>query len=413
MATLATQIKDTVPSHAELMQRAESLLPALRQRAAEAESLRRLPDATMRDLFDTGMLRILQPKRYGGYGMGWAAHADAARVLARACSSTAWIVSVVGAHAAIAGRLNQQCQDDIWGKSQDQLIATASARASGYMRKVPGGYRLSGHWRFASGVDHSEWTMVTAPVEEDGMIATEAHFFYRALMPTRDIEIVDTWHVAGMKGTGSKDVKAQDLFIPEHRVIPAAASFARNPPGAAVNSDSYLYEVPFIAYFGNSLLGPILGAAEGAYADYCEATRVRTSALFGNSVAEQTPVQIRLAESAAEIKAARLIYEDANAFLHQIGLKKQELTPAHKLEAERDRAYMARLCVSAVTRLVRQMGAIGLSDTNPVQRHYRDVTAMATQIAVNWDRGMMPFGRAALGLPTETAYENKKVPAPK
>ena len=404
------ELKTKVPTHAELMQRAESLLPSLRERAKKTEELRRLPDETMRDLFDTGLLRILQPKRYGGYGMGWAAHADAARVLARACSSTAWIVSVVGAHAAIAGRLNKQCQDEIWGKSQDQLVATASARANGTLRKVDGGYRLSGHWRFASGVDHSEWTMVTAPIEEDGMVSTEPHFFHRALMPTKDIEIVDSWHVAGMKGTGSKDVKAHDIFIPEHRLMSAADSFGRNPPGAAVNTDSYLYHVPFMAYFGNSLLGPILGATEGAYHDYCEITRVRTSALFGSSVAEQTPVQMRLAETAAEIKAARLIYEDANAFLHQLGVKNQEITHEQKLEAERDRAYVARLCVSAVTRLVRQMGAMGLADSNPVQRHYRDVTAMATQIAVNWDRGMAPYGRMALGLPTETKYEDKKVP---
>ena len=119
-----------VPSRDDILARAEALVPVLHERAGATEKARRLSDDTMRDLFDAGLLRILQPARYGGYAMDWPMHMEAARILARGCASTAWIVAVVGAHSAIAGRLSQKCQDDIWGETQDMLIATASARTN-------------------------------------------------------------------------------------------------------------------------------------------------------------------------------------------------------------------------------------------------------------------------------------------
>lgn len=393
------------PTAEEILERARALVPVLRERAAATEAGRMLPAETMADLFDTGLMRLLTPAAYGGYEMGWPMHAQAARVLATACASTAWIVSVVGAHSVMAGRMPKECQDEIWADGPDVLIATGSARTTGHIEKADGGYRVSGTWRFASGVDHSKWVIVTGPVgTDDGPRAGTAFAanMVRAAMPTRDIEIVDTWFVSGMRGTGSKDVSCPDLFVPDHRVTGAADSFGASPPGAAAHS-GYLYQAPFIPYFGGSMLGPLLGAAEGAYGDYIESTRVRKSALFRNAVAEQAPVQERLAESSAELKAARLMRKYNDDLLHERGLALQSLSAEEKLENGRDRAYVTRLCLQSVTRLVRQMGAIGISDENTVQRHFRDISAMATQIGVNWDRHMEPYGCWMLGVPTGDA----------
>jgi 3-hydroxy-9,10-secoandrosta-1,3,5(10)-triene-9,17-dione monooxygenase len=400
------------PTLEEILKRAEGMLPALRERAKEAEELRRLPDATVEELYENGMMRLLQPKRYGGYEMDWAAHAEAARVLARACSSTAWIVSVVGAHAAILARMPKQCQDDVWGPNQNQVIATASARREGTARKVDGGYVVAGTWRFASGVDHADWCMVPAPLEAKERGLHDAPGFMRVLMPKSDYTILDTWFVSGVKATGSKDVRCDDVFVPDYRVMDSRATFAPNPPGAEVNPDHYLYTLEFGPYFGSSLLGPMLGAAEGAYADYRDITAVREGALFGGKVAGLAQVQQRLSESAAEIKAARLMYESNNQILHERGVAGVGLTAAELVEMNRDRAFVAKLLISAVTRLVRQMGAMGLYDDNPVQRHYRDITAMGTQIAVNWDRNITPFGKNELGLGADdVGYHQAKKPS--
>jgi 3-hydroxy-9,10-secoandrosta-1,3,5(10)-triene-9,17-dione monooxygenase len=384
------------------MARAEALLPALKERAKATEERRSLSDETMRDLFDAGLLRILQPAAYGGYEMDWPTHLEVGRILARSCPSTGWIVSVVGAHAAIIGRLNKQCQDDVWGTSEDMLIATGSARRDGGIRKVDGGYQLNGTWRFGSGVDHSEWVMVSGIVEdEDGMPLEVGDLtgLVRVLMPATDITIVDSWYVAGMSGTGSKDIFCDNLFVPEYRVCDARKSFQKGPAGSVVNSH-YLYDVEFMPYFGNSLLGPLLGCAEGAYAEYVAATRNRKGALFGDTIAAQTPVQQRLAETAAEIRAATQMIDNANKMLHERGAAREAFEPEELLEQGLDRTFAARLLLTAVTRLVRQMGALGLFDTNAVQRHFRDISAMTTQIALNWDRHTTPYGQWQLGVPT-------------
>ena len=395
--SLGVQVESgNCPSREELFERAKALVPRLQDRAKETEELRRLPDKTIEDLFTTGMLRILQPARFGGYEMDWAVHADAARIIAWGCPSTAWIVSVVGAHAAIVGRLPELCQKEVWGENENQLTATASARVKGCAVRAKGGYDVSGVWRCASGVDHSEWCMISTYVEGED---TQDHSKYiRMLIPIGNVNIIDTWFVSGMRGTGSKDISCTNVFVPEHLTINAHLSFGKSPPGAKVNSNGYLYDVAFLPYFGSSLLGPMIGAAEGAYEAYRRITTDRKSVLFGQSVAAQAPVQQRLAESSAEINAAHLIYNASNALLHKRGQAREDLKKNEQVQIGRDRAYVAKLCTDSVTRLVRQMGAIGIFDDNPVQRYYRDISSMATQVAVNWDRNMTAFGGSELGV---------------
>ncbi|MBL42634.1 MAG: acyl-CoA dehydrogenase [Rhodospirillaceae bacterium] len=396
--SLDMHINGNIPSREDIIKRAESLIPIFKDRALEAEQDRKLPKKNIDDLFNSGLMRIYQPKRYGGYSMGWATHADAARVIARGCPSSAWIVSVVGAHAAIAGRMSLECQDEIWGSNQNQVIVTASAQISSCAVKTKGGYNLSGTWRFASGVDHSEWSIVHSHI--DGNDPGDHSKYIRLLVPTSELEIIDTWHVIGMRGTGSKDIKCDNLFVPEYRTINAHATFDRNPPGASINPESYLYEMPFLPYFGSSFLGPLIGASEGAYEAYKNLTSDRKGAIFGNSIKDQVPVQHRLAESSAEIDAAVLIYNNINRVLHEKGLNKQSLSAREVAKITRDRAFIAKLCVSSVNRLFGHMGAVGLYDTNPVHRFYRDVNAMASQFGANWDRNMSIFGKFEFGLPT-------------
>lgn len=396
--SLSLDYETSIPSRDTIINRAKSLINDLGSRSDEADSMRRLPDSSMQDLFSSGMLRILQPKRFGGYEMDWAMHSDAARIIAKGCPSSAWIVSVVGAHSAIVGRLSEVCQEEVWGKNQDQLIATASARVKGEATKVSGGYVVSGVWRFASGIDHAEWSMISTHL--GGNDPHDHTKYIRLLIPVNEIEIVDTWHVVGMKATGSKDIKCEKVFVPDHRVINAHESFGKNPPGSKVNPEGYLYQVNFLPYFGSSFLGPLIGAAEGAYEAYKSITSVKKGAIFGNSVAEQVPVQIRLSESSAELSAAVLLYENISKILHSRGSKREELTPEEYVLINRDRAFIAHLCVNATSRLVKQMGATGLFKDNPVHSFARDVSAMATQLAANWDRNMSLFGKYELGIKT-------------
>ena len=163
---------------------------------------------------------------------------------------------------------------------------------------------------------------------------------------------------------------------------------------------------------GSGVLGPLIGTAEGAVKAYIEITRNKQAAIFGNKVAESSHVQMRLAESAAEVHAADLMALHDLGILQDAGKAGRRLTDGERTAIVRNRGLISKLCVRATERLVRMMGAIGLSDENPVQRHYRDVQGIAAQIGVSFDVNMPPWGRWALGLdpgPGLQATEKRRV----
>ncbi len=376
----------------ELVGRAKALIPMLRERAGETEALRRVPEATMETLHEQGLLKYYQPKRFGGFECDWGTHFRIGREVAKGCPSTAWIVAVVGAHTGYVGRFPKEAQEEVWADGPDVLIATGSVQKTGRVTREPGGYRLNGSWGFASGVDHAQWGMVAGRMEGE----KEASQF---LFPRSAFSIDDVWRVAGMKGTGTKDIVVNDAFVPEHRALKLSQFTGANPPGGEVNAH-YIYRTEFRPFSGSSLLGPILGTAEGAFDDYTAITRDRIGAIFGDKVAEKDAVQLRVSESAAELAAAASLAEKMYVTLNARGKKLEPFTEEERATVMRDRAFVMKLCKQSCDRLVAMMGAQGLFDSNPVQRAFRDLHAMATQFGVQWDLNMAPYGRLALGLPS-------------
>ena len=202
-----------------------------------------------------------------------------------------------------------------------------------------------------------------------------------------------------MRGTGSKDIRFEDHFVEDDWVVTSQSSFGLHPPGAELAPDAYLFDVPFMPYFTNWMIGPVLGCAEGAFNEYLAATKKRIGAMTGVTVAEQQTVQVRLAESSSELDCARLIFDKITDVMHRAGIERRILTDEDNAVLNRDRVYLTRLCYNAVQRLVSQMGATAIFDTNPVQRHWRDLSVMASQMGVNWDMNMTAYGKYALGLP--------------
>ncbi|MBM3504252.1 MAG: acyl-CoA dehydrogenase [Alphaproteobacteria bacterium] len=382
----------SVPTRAELIDRARALVPMLRADAIATERRRTLSTEVINALFAAGLFRVFQPARYGGWQMEWGTQYDLGRVIARGCPSTAWIVCVVGTHAGYVARFPMEAQDEVWGDDHDVLIATGSVQRPGAsVKRVAGGFVLNGSWGFASGVDHAKWGMAAGRIEGE----PEPRQF---LFPRKDFVVSDTWHVAGMKGTGTKDIELHETFVPDHRALLTGVFNGANPPGGAVH-DHYLYRVEFRPFSGSGLLGPIMGAAEAAYEEYVAMTRVKQGAIFKDKVADNPAVQMRVAESAAELAAARALADQTYDLLNARGKAGQSFSDEDRVMVMRDRAFVMKLCLQSAERLVRMMGALGLHDDNPVQRCFRDLHAMAAQIGVNWDVNMAPYGKWALGIP--------------
>src|ERR1700693_5913285 len=211
--------RGAAPDFEELSAAAEALVPVLRERAGEAEELRRLPDETIADLHRTGLFRILHAGRVGGSEFPFRSIVELVAVIGRGCGSTAWVLANLAAHHWLLGMWSPEAQDEIWGQSPDNLIGSALIFPRGRARPVDGGYRLTGRWPLSSGVDAASWNLIGAIVNDEETGTSEPRIF---LLPAKDYTIIDTWHVIGLAGTGSKDVAVEDVFVPAYRSLAVA-----------------------------------------------------------------------------------------------------------------------------------------------------------------------------------------------
>src|SRR3979411_1516831 len=215
--------------HAAMVARAKALIPTLRERASMTEQLRRLPPETERDLHDSGLFRIVQPKRVGGSELDYVALIDCADALGRGDASTAWNFANLASHHWMLAMFDKRAQDVVWNKDDNALIASSFIFPAGRARKVDGGYVLRGSWPFSSGVESSEWNMLASVVaSEDDADGIEYRIF---LLNKRDYQINDTWNATGLCGTGSNDVKVADAFVAEQMTVAVSELTGGPPPG--------------------------------------------------------------------------------------------------------------------------------------------------------------------------------------
>lgn len=374
-------------------EKAEALLPRLRERAARCEELRRLPDETLRDLHDAQLFRIHQPKRVGGAELEFAAVVTYGALFARACASTAWNWVNFAAHHMMLGMFPAQAQDEIWDASRDALIASSFVFPAGSARKVKGGYVLSGRWPFSSGVDPSEWNMLAGLARLDDNLPPEQRIF---LLKRSQYRVIDTWFAGGLRGTGSKDVEATEQFVPEHMTLAVADTKGGPTPGSVVNPGT-LYQLPVFALFPYMLSGVALGIAEGLIDDY----KPGAGRMTGARVAEIQSTQIRLGEATAYARASRLVQlsncEEAERLVAAGRIPEGKIKARYRLEG----AYAVDWAVRAVDTMFGLYGATGLYESGHVPRAFRDAHAVKQHFSFNTDIAGTTYGRVALGLASD------------
>jgi 3-hydroxy-9,10-secoandrosta-1,3,5(10)-triene-9,17-dione monooxygenase len=384
-------------AYLDAMGRAEALVPALRQRAPEAETLRRLPAETERELHEAGLFRILQPKRVGGAEFDYVALIDVADILARGDASVAWNVANLSSHHWLLAMFDPAAQDRVWGENPDVLIASSFVFPAGRAKRTKGGYLLSGRWPFSSGIEPSAWNMLAGIVAGEAGAPPEYRVF---LVPSSDYAVIDTWDALGLKGTGSHDCEIGEAFVPDHMSV-AAADLAGGPtPGSAVNP-APLYRIPVFAMFPYVLSGPALGNAQGCVDDYIAATRGRTATYNTARLSDLQSIQIKLAAAASKVDTARLIMRNACIAAQRDAANGYVPDIVEKSRYRRDGALSVNLCTEAVDLLFGASGARGLYMSGAAQRQFRDAHAIAAHISFSFDAAGSQYGRVALGLPNE------------
>jgi len=377
----------------EAVGRARELVPALRERAARAEAARVMLPETEADLHRTGLFRFVQPKRYGGMELDYVSVLDVPAALARGCASTAWNVANLGIHHWMLALYDERAQDELWGPNPDVLIASGIAFPQGQGRRADRGFIVSGHWNFSSGVDPAEWNMLAVTVRDGERVVDHR----MCLVHRSEYEIVDDWHVLGMRSTGSKSVRTKDLFVPEYRALSmytcrGGADF----PGARVNP-SPIYRVPITTLGSHCLASAALGNAQAALELTCEAVKARSTSYTAMRMRDFQTVQLRVGAAGARIDTARLLLRN-DCIEAQRAAEADRIMPVEeKLRIKRNVAYGVQLCTEAVDLLHAMAGANGIYDSYPIQRIFRDAHSLMGHIGFAFDAHGSNWGLVALG----------------
>jgi 3-hydroxy-9,10-secoandrosta-1,3,5(10)-triene-9,17-dione monooxygenase len=379
------------PSRSELTARAQALVPKLRERAPRTEELRRIPDDTLADLHASGLFRMLQPGRVGGSELSYEAIVELTAIVGRGCGSTAWVLANLANHHWMLALWPRRAQDEIWGASQDTLIGSALMFPAGHAERVDGGFRLSGHWKFSSGIDACDWCMLGGICAgADGELPEYQVF----LLPRPDYRIIDTWHVAGLRGTGSKDVEVGDVFVPAHRALGVEQMKGGVAPGGET---APLYRLPVFDLFPYVVAGAALGIAQGAIEVFTEDIRHRITAYSTTLLADYATTQSRLGHAAAAVAAAeRILVGSCREAMAMVAAG--PLAREHKIRLRRDGAYAAHLCTEAVDRLFGAGGGEFLYNQQAIQRSFRDIHAANSHYALAWDIATTMAGKDLLGI---------------
>ena len=380
----------------DVLESVRELTPLFRERAAGAEEARRLPEESVKELKSSGLVRLLQPKRYGGYEADPRLFYEALFSVASACGSTGWVCGVVGVHPWQIALFPDRVQSEVWGDDPDTWVSS-SYMPGGRMTAVDGGFTLNGRWSFSSGCDHCQWVILGVILDLGEGTPPE---MWNVLIPRTDYRIEDVWHTMGLSGTGSNDIIVEDLFVPDYRAINLVKMFAWDSPGLEVNT-SPLYRLPFATMFANAITGAIIGMAEGVLAANLEYTKARVSKSWGKASDDPYTVSA-IGRAASEVDACRTQLLRNIGGMYEQALRGDAITVEMRSQARRDQVQGTQRAIAAIDEIFDRSGAGTIMLANPIQRLWRDAHAGRHHTVNSVDRSLHSYGMTVMGFnPTD------------
>jgi resorcinol 4-hydroxylase (FADH2) len=383
-----------------LKERAAKLVPTLRERALDTTRARRIPDQTIQDLWDADLFYLLKPKKFGGPAVRPDIAFQVADELGRGDGSASWIWSVMTIHDLFAALYPERFQQEYWGK--DRTLSASSFSPGGMAKPDKGGFRLSGRWSFCSGVDNADWLFLGAIFGPPPAGSPMPDIRY-VWVPKGDFGVIDDWDVLGLRGTGSKSITLDDVFIPEHRVVSHQAMAEGTAPGARVH-DGWLYRSPMWTFVPFTISAPASGIARGALETFIGEMKARETSFDHSPMAKKPGMQIRLAEASAMIDAGDLLYKRSIRETMDKLEAGETLSLELRARNRRDQGYSVLLAKQGAEMLMTGTGGRGLFEQNQVQRAYRDLVALSGHIVANWDAPAYSYGQIMLGGPPSEIF---------
>ncbi|WP_329240370.1 flavin-dependent monooxygenase [Actinoallomurus sp. NBC_01490] len=377
----------------QVLERVRALLPGIAARATAADTDGAVSAETVEELTGAGVLRMLQPARFGGAESHPVRFYEVVRALSGVCGSTGWVASVLGVHPWQLGLFDERAQKEVWGHDPDTLVSSSYAPA-GRLTPVEGGYELTGHWSFSSGCRHASWALL-------GGLVAGTEDFLTVLVPATDYAIEEVWDVIGLRGTASDDIVVGRAFVPEHRTLRNDEQARVRGPGQRVNTGP-LYRMPFATIFTSAVTAPVVGAASGCYGAYLSAMRDRVRTSPGGVRFSDDPfAHVAVARAASEIDAAILQMDRNVSEIYECAVEACEIPLELRLRTRRDQVRGTERALHAIDLLFTTAGGNSLKRGNPVERAWRDAHAGGVHVANDVERALAMYGRGAFGLPVE------------
>jgi 3-hydroxy-9,10-secoandrosta-1,3,5(10)-triene-9,17-dione monooxygenase len=359
-----------IPTREELVARAAGLVPVLRERAVAADAARRIPDETFADLTRAGLLRLSTPREYGGYGLPMRDYVDVIAELARGCSSTAWVASIMASSSWEAGGFPAAAQDEVFGVDPDVRVVSVPQARAARAELVDGGLRIhEAQWFFCSGSPWATWAAMGVPItDRDGQIIDQL----LCLIPIADLDVRDDWHTMGMRATQSNSVRAADVFVPEHRLL----STARSLGGDVVHEhgpDQPLYFSPPVPTLALFVHPNGIGMAKAALEHFLAG--VRGKPLLYTSYADQSQIaatSLHAGEAALKIDAAEALVHASAEAIDAAARGGGAMDWKRRVRVRAQGSYALQLCFEAVDLLYANAGGSAIHERNPLQRVWRD-----------------------------------------
>jgi 3-hydroxy-9,10-secoandrosta-1,3,5(10)-triene-9,17-dione monooxygenase len=315
--------------------------------------------------------------------------------LAEGCFSTAWVYGVVGIHPWVLALYDDRAAQDIWGKDSSTLMSS-SLMPGGQAVPADGGFRLSGRWLYSSGCDHCAWVLVGGVVPASDPAAFDWRFF---LVPRTEYQIVDTWNVSGLKGTGSQDIVVKDAYVPAYRAHKVIDFYNCVGPGQALNA-APLYRIPAAQILYLGVACGAIGALKGMLDVFLDYGRKRTT--IRGKTTDDPFAQVACAEAAATVDELKLVLHRNLDNLVAFAERGEVAPVAERVKYKFQSAWGVERCGEMTRRLFKASGAQGLRADLPFGRVVADINAARQHVSNQPEYFGRGWGTMLLGGPPPT-----------
>jgi indole-3-acetate monooxygenase len=380
-----SEIAASEPQPTSVLDNVRALLPEIEARAEEVEQARAVPRDLAEKLRSAGVFRRYVPRSHGGDEMWLDEGLTVIEELARADASVAWVAAVGSEGPSFYAYLPPDTYDKIFAGGPD-IIHTGVINPTGKAVREKDGYRFSGRWSFASGANNADYICIHGVLDGGGQ-AGGTPATRLGVLPAREVNIEDVWHVSGLKGTASNDIVVSDLFIPDEWT----GTFAELPAVARHPLD----QRPLLARFGTEFAAVAVGIAQAALDDVTDIARNKVPATSRSKLAADPVAQYMVGQLATDLYMARTL-------LHQIGRDDQASVPfgpPDNTAMVTRRARLSRaasVAASVVEGAYSVSGTTGLFESCPLQRRLRDVRAVTQHYMLSARSAFGPVGTAIL-----------------